>query len=119
PERIPVGGAPRAYLGKASTQDFALAWFQPPQVDPSGLDAAGIPQGWSPTANGGGGWDWERNVADADDIEDGMNKVVMTTVERIKLGSLTRDYTELDNLPDLGTASALDVEQVLQPEGVD
>ena len=119
PNLIPAGGARRAYLGKAGDQDFALAWFQPPQVDPSGLDADGITLGFVPTANGFGGWDWMASVSSADDITDGVNKVVMTVAERTKLGSLTKDYNQLQNLPTLGSAAAQDVNAFLPSTGID
>ena len=119
PNQIPRGGSRRAYLGKRSPVDFDLAWFQPPQTDPSGLDAEGISAGRVPTANGAGGWDWAQGVASADDISDGTFNVMMTTAERDKLTGLTRDYTLLDNLPILGGIASHNVDEFLQPNGVD
>ena len=115
---IPPGGGPRAYLGKASAEDYILAWFQPAQTDPSGLDAAGVTAGQVPTANGADGWDWAASITNADDITDGAVNVMMTLTERFKLESLTLDYTQLDNLPTLGTAAAKNTGDFLPSTGI-
>ncbi|AYD86174.1 minor tail protein [Microbacterium phage Burro] len=117
-EKIPTGGARRAYLGKTGDGDYELGWFQPPQVDPSGLDAEGIANGWVPTANGGGGWDWVESWTSADDVPDGVTNVTMTQAERTKLSGLTKDYTQLDNKPTLGTAAAQNTRAFLPSTGI-
>jgi len=55
----------------------------------------------------------------ADDIADGVNKVVMTVAERSKLAGLTRDYTQLDNLPAYGDIVTHDADEFLTPGHVD
>jgi hypothetical protein len=54
----------------------------------------------------------------ADQIADGINKVIMTIAERAKLASLTKDYTQLDNLPTFGDIVTHNASDFLTPTHV-
>jgi hypothetical protein len=132
-ETLPPGGSPGAALVKISAADGDVDWaFIGGGGGGSGLDATGVPSGHVPTANGVDSWDWQASSGavtevngltgavslTADDIPNGATNVTMTALERVKLASLSASYNDLDDLPVLGTASALDVSEVLQPLGV-
>lgn len=116
---VPSGGATNAVLAKFSNDDFNTHWISVQSLPGGPLTAEGVAAGYTPTANGSDGWGWEPSVTNADDIEDGVVKVMMTTDERTKLGGLTNDYTELDNLPTLGTAAAADSDDFAPATGID
>lgn len=123
---IPPGGNQGSVLTKmSSASDFVVGWAQPQggSGGGSGLDPTGIPDGYVPTANGAGSWDWE--PADpvsisAAIIVDTPTKVMMNQSERTKLASLNAPpaWADISGKPLFGTASLLNTNQVLAPGSV-
>ena len=122
---IPPGGNQGSVLTKmSSATDFTVGWAQPQGGGGGGgIDPTGIPDGYVPTANGSGGWDWE--PADpvsisADIIVDTATKVLMTPAERTKLTGLNYppQWADVAGKPMFGTVALLNTSQVLQPGGV-
>jgi hypothetical protein len=129
---LPEGGAPGEVLVKLNSNDYAVVWQQPSSNGGGGdLPAAGVTAGYVPTATGAGGWGWAAIVSGVeavngqqglvtltlDDLADTAARVAMTLAERTKLEELDTSisYTNLLDKPTLGTAAALDTEDVLQP----
>ena len=122
PDRVPAGGAQGAVLTKLSSQDFVVGWAQPSGGGGggAGLDPAGVPDGYVPTANGTGGWDWEPAMppsVSADIVTDTSTRIMMTPGERAKLAGLNAppQWADIQGKPAFGTVALLDTNQVLQP----
>jgi len=121
---LPAGGAPGAALVKTSDADYAVAWQQIAEGG-TGLDAAGQTSGTVPIADGANGWDWGviavpvssvngqtgAVILSSDQVAEGaVNRYVTTDQEAILAAfSNPPEYSDLDNLPLLGTASEKDV----------
>jgi hypothetical protein len=133
---LPEGGAPGEVLTKLSSNDRDVVWQQPTSGGGgSTLPAIGVAAGYVPTATGAGGWSWAQIVAGVqavngqqgnvtltlNDLADTATRVAMTPEERTKLSSLqdTSSYLDLTDRPALGTAAALNTDEVLQPGEVD
>lgn len=129
---LPKGGAPGEVLVKLSSADYNVGWQQPAAGGSGGtLPATGVQAGYVPTANGVDGWGWAAIVAGVqsvnskqgavvltlDDLANTATRVSMTPAERTKLGQLTTTpaYADLTGKPTLGTAAALNSDQVLRP----
>jgi hypothetical protein len=111
PPELPAGGATNSVLAKNSPADRDTKWISVQSLPGGPLDATGIPDGFSPVADGSNNWDWApvvQDEIDADIIVDGTTNKAYTAAEQTKLAGLTKDYTALDNLPTLGSASAQD-----------
>jgi hypothetical protein len=111
PPELPLGGAPLALLAKASPADRDVTWISHQSLPGGPLSAVGQPAGYSPISNGADAWSWGPAVPDeidADIIVDGVTNKAYTAAEKTKLADLTKDYTQLDNLPTLGSAAAQD-----------
>jgi hypothetical protein len=133
---LPKGGAPGEVLVKLSSNDYVVGWQQPSGGSGGGgsLPAFGVTAGYVPTANGAGGWGWAAIVAGVqsvngkqgtvmltlDDLADTDTRLALTPGERTVLTALADgiSYTELTDKPTLGTAAALDAEDLLQPGSV-
>lgn len=89
-ELVPTDGTTGQLLQKTPG---GSVWAYVPVGTGSPLPATDATAGYVPTANGSGGWAWAMPP-------------VLTLAQATKLDSLTRDYTQLDNLPTLGTAAA-------------
>ena len=133
---LPKGGAPGEVLVKLSSDDYLVGWQQQASGGGGGsLPATGVTAGYVPIANGVNGWGWGAIVAGVqsvngqqgevmltlDDLADTETRLAMTQAERTRLAEIpeTISYTTLTDKPDLGTAAALDTEDVLQPGDVD
>jgi hypothetical protein len=129
---LPKGGAPGEVLIKLTSNDYDVVWQQPFSSGGGGsLPAEGVSAGYVPTATGAGGWGWAEIVAGVqtvngyqgdvmltlNDLADTTARVAMTPAERTKLQALDTSisYNNLQDKPVLGTAAALDAEDVLQP----
>jgi hypothetical protein len=129
---LPTGGAPGEVLVKLNSADYMVGWQQPSSSGGGGsLPAAGVTAGYVPTANGVDGWGWAAIVSGVeavngkqgmvtltlDDLADTATRLAMTPAERTKLTELETSisYTNLLDKPTLGTAAALNTEDVLQP----
>lgn len=88
---VPAGGFQGRVLGKLSNADYHIGWINVGSLGGgggAGLDATGIPIGFTPIATGTDLWEWGPSVASADDLLDGTTKVAMTVVERLKLAAI-------------------------------
>jgi hypothetical protein len=131
---LPAGGSPGEILVKRTSTDRDVVWQQPTSGGGgSTLPATGVAAGYVPTATGAGGWNWAQIVAGVqavngqqgtvtltlNDLADTATRVAMTPAERTQLAGLsTISYSSLTGKPDLGTAAALNTEEVLLPGGV-
>jgi hypothetical protein len=129
---LPEGGAPGEVLVKLTSDDYLVGWQQPSSSDGGGvLPADGVSAGYVPTATGVGGWGWAAIVAGVetvngqegtvtltlDHMADTATRLALTPAERTKLSGLTATpaYADITGKPALGTASALNTADVLQP----
>lgn len=124
---VPPGGAGGYVLTKTSNGDYAMDWRpqgngafaldatgQPPGAVPTaqgddtwdwsdvGIDATGVPAGWAPVARGDDTWEWDQVTFEP-------------PVPDWEAGEEEEGY--IRNKPALGTAAALDAEDVL-PAGL-
>jgi len=141
-EAVPGGGANKSFLAKTSDASWETNWVDPASIVPvqgiygavidhgtyvelvftsaNPLNATGITDGYVPTANGAGTWGWELPstgtvIVNADDIEDGVEKVMMTAEERDKLETVepqvnadwdaSTGVAQILNKPDVALAS--------------